>query len=228
MIPVGKSDIEPAARKKLEEFREKVSKGRLIKLWTSTSELPGLVALSLSKAIKAYPRPGWVRGGSASNPELLEQINDLRQKNDELQRDLANAVVDRLVVPTLNLVPAESKFRIAGTIYEYRNHFASSWEANLSWNEIIGLLGPHLFQPMAEKTANLKLAESICSVTGKFGNRQEIHGEIFNTMKIQLLALEYIDIQSLSTKAGGVAVFFTLMPLGRDVMLRMRTVQTKQ
>ena len=61
LIPVGKSDIEPAARRKLEEFREKASKGRLIKFWTSTAELPGLVALSLLKAIKAYPQPGWVR-----------------------------------------------------------------------------------------------------------------------------------------------------------------------
>jgi hypothetical protein len=110
LIPVGKSDIEPAARKKLEEFREKVSKGRLIKLWTSTSELPGLVALSLSKAIKAYPRPGWVRGGSASNPELLEQINELRQKNDELQQELAGEIASRPPASTLNLAPAESKF----------------------------------------------------------------------------------------------------------------------
>ncbi|MDB6110580.1 MAG: hypothetical protein JWR69_2330, partial [Pedosphaera sp.] len=83
LIPVGKSDIEPEARERLAGFRKKVSKGRLIKFWTSTSELPGLVALSLPKTIKTHPRPGWVRGGSTSNPELPEKINQLRQKNDD-------------------------------------------------------------------------------------------------------------------------------------------------
>jgi hypothetical protein len=225
LIPVGKSDIEPAARKKLEEFREKVSKGRLIKLWTSTSELPGLVALSLSKAIKAYPRPGWVRGGSASNPELLEQINELRQKNDELKQDLSDALADLPVTPTLNLAPAENKFHLTGKFLQHRQIYSSFWETDLSWNEIIALLGPHLFQPLAEKTANSELAESICSGIGKFGSGYEIHGEVFNTMKIQLLALDYIDIQSLNTKGGGIGVFFTLTALGKEVMLRIRTVQ---
>lgn len=226
LIPVGKSDIEPSARKKLTEFREKVSKGRLIKLWTSTSELPGLVALSLSKAIKAYPRPGWVRGGSASNPELLEQINELRQKNDELQQELAAALADRPVASTLNLASAESKFHLIGEYYASGGRGRFGWKADLSWNEIIALLGPHLFQPLAEKAANSQLAESICSTIDKSGGHgYEIDSEVFNTMKIQLLALEYIDIQSLKTNAGGVAVFFTLTPLGREVMLRMRTVK---
>jgi hypothetical protein len=108
-------------------------------------------------------------------------------------------------------------------------HFYNdTWNIDISWNEIIALLGPHLFQPLAEKTANPQLAESICSTLNKSGGlRYEIDSEVFNTMKIQLLALEYIDIQSLKTNSGGVAVFFTLTPLGREVMLRMRTVQSK-
>jgi len=225
LIPVGKSDIEPEARKKLEEFREKVSKGRLIKSWTSTSELPGLVALSLSKAIKAYPRPGWVRGGSASNPELLEQINELRQKNEELNQNLADAIASRPIAKSLNLVSAENKFHLVGTYYASGKQWSSGWQADFSWNQIIALLGPHLFQPLAEGSANSELAKSICANIGVIGSSYYINDEIFNTMKIQLLALEYIDIQSLNTKGGGIGVFFTLTPLGREVMLRVRTVQ---
>jgi len=47
-IPVGKSDIEPQVRQKLEVLRTRVSQGRLVKFWKSAEELPGLVALSLS------------------------------------------------------------------------------------------------------------------------------------------------------------------------------------
>jgi hypothetical protein len=226
LIPVGKSDIEPKARKKLEEFRQKVSKGRLIKFWTSTSELPGLVALSLSKAIKAYPRPGWVRGGSASNPELLEQINELRQKNDNLQLSLAEELANRPVASPLNLAPADSKFHLEGEYYRPSGHGLAVWKADLSWNEIIGLLGPHLFQALNEHSVNSHLAESICSSIGNTsGHGYKIDGEMFNTMKIQLLALGYIEIKSLSTVGGGVGVFWTITPPGREVMLRMRTVK---
>ena len=45
-IPVGKSDIEPILRGKLDAFRNRVSESRLVKFWRSAAELPGLVALS--------------------------------------------------------------------------------------------------------------------------------------------------------------------------------------
>ena len=60
-IPLGKSDTDPTVRQKLEDFRQKVSKNRLVKTWRMASDLPGLIALSLSKTIKAYPAVGWVR-----------------------------------------------------------------------------------------------------------------------------------------------------------------------
>jgi uncharacterized protein DUF4062 len=226
LIPVGKSDIEPAARKKLEEFREKVSTGRLIKFWTSTSELPGLVALSLSKAIKAYPRPGWVRGGSASNSELLAQINELRQKNDVLQEGLSNALAKIPESHDFDLAPADTKYHLKGTFRRDGNRY--DWEAELSWDEIIALLGPHLFKSLSEDVANRELAASICSTQGKSnGNSYYIDAEVFNTMKIQLLALGYIQIRSHATTTGGVSVFVSLTPLGQKMMLRMRTIKAK-
>lgn len=49
-IPVGKSDIGPELREKLQAFRDKVASNRLVKFWGEAKELPGLVALSLSSA----------------------------------------------------------------------------------------------------------------------------------------------------------------------------------
>jgi hypothetical protein len=43
-IPAAKSELEPDARAKFNRFREKVSKNRLVRAWTSASELAGLVA----------------------------------------------------------------------------------------------------------------------------------------------------------------------------------------
>ena len=65
-IPVGKSDIDPELRGRLAAFREKVRSGRLVKLWKTADELPGLVALSLSKTMKTYPAVGWVRANQVA------------------------------------------------------------------------------------------------------------------------------------------------------------------
>src|SRR5438105_7666351 len=78
-IPVNKSDIDPSLRKKLQAFRQKVATNRLVKFWKSANELPGMVALSLSKTIKTYPAVGWVRGSSIANEELLIETNELRK-----------------------------------------------------------------------------------------------------------------------------------------------------
>jgi hypothetical protein len=57
-LPVAKSEIDVTSRQKLREFREEVSKGRLVQFRNSATELPGLVALSLSRTIKTYPAEG--------------------------------------------------------------------------------------------------------------------------------------------------------------------------
>ncbi|MEO7931731.1 MAG: DUF4062 domain-containing protein [Chthoniobacterales bacterium] len=235
LIPLGKSDIEPEARKRLEAFRKKVSASRMIKPWSNTAELPGLVALSLPKAIKAFPKAGWVRGGSASNPELLKQINELRQRNDELLGELRKALANAPTHETLNLASANSNFHLRGRYYKRSGsdshgnprYYDASWETDISWNEIIGLLGPQLFQPLNEETANSELGKSIAVRLPLDGHSVSIERETFATMKLQLLALGFIKIESLKTMKGGMGLFWSLSPVGRDVMLQVRTIKEK-
>src|ERR1700733_5996858 len=53
-IPLGKSEKDPAGREKLQKFRDKVSKGRLVKFWKNASELPSLVVRNLLHAMNTY------------------------------------------------------------------------------------------------------------------------------------------------------------------------------
>jgi len=71
-ISVEKSDLDPALRQRLQIFRDKVSAGRLVKFWKHADELPGLVALSLSKTIKTYPAIGWVRANKVTEMQSLK------------------------------------------------------------------------------------------------------------------------------------------------------------
>ncbi len=90
-IAFEKSEQDPSLRFRLKQFRDRVSNDRLVKFWKSAEQLPGEVALSLSKTIKMFPAVGWVRADRASSEELLSEINELRKTNARLQADLAEA-----------------------------------------------------------------------------------------------------------------------------------------
>ena len=59
-----------------------------MKFWKTADQLPGLVALSLSKAIEMFPAIGWVRADRPAGEELLGEINNLRKKDLQLRDEL--------------------------------------------------------------------------------------------------------------------------------------------
>lgn len=70
-LPFEKSEPKPELRERLQLFRDRVAENRLVKYWNSANELPGVVALSVQKAIKLFPSVGWIRGTQASNRPLV-------------------------------------------------------------------------------------------------------------------------------------------------------------
>lgn len=88
-IPSGKTERSPEAVEKLSKFRDKVSKGRLVKFWTQADQLLGLVALSLGKTIKTYPAVGWVRANAIASTDALTQLNEAGKRIKELETQVA-------------------------------------------------------------------------------------------------------------------------------------------
>lgn len=84
-IPAGKVDMDSVAREKLEQFREKVKKGRLVKFWNTPENLTSQVIISLTQTIKSYPGIGWVRANIQTNTESLQELNDLRKEVERLR-----------------------------------------------------------------------------------------------------------------------------------------------
>jgi hypothetical protein len=89
-ISFEKSEQNPDLRDRLQTFRDKVARGRIVKFWQNVDDLPGIVALSLTNAIKMFPAVGWVRANKVSNEDLLIEINELRKQNGELKNALSN------------------------------------------------------------------------------------------------------------------------------------------
>ena len=59
-------------RIKLENFRNKVCDGKLVKFYTDIGSLQVAVAISLNRCIQDFPAVGWIRGNSIETPDDIE------------------------------------------------------------------------------------------------------------------------------------------------------------
>lgn len=222
-IPLEKSDISPELRQKLDNFRQKASTGRLVKFWNKPEDLPGLVALSLSKTIKTYPAVGWVRANTIGNAEILAELNELRKENLKLKSDYATKVDNNEKNETINheeLAGLEDTFT-----FHARYLSGTNQEFKMTWGEIFNLVSPFLMEQPIDSKVNTYLADIILRKNGFSGSYPSCDKDEFNTIKIHLDSLNLVKIQNLKTTQGGMALFWSLTDYGVRTMKDLRSVK---
>lgn len=219
-LPAKNSESDPDLRKRLQEFRDKVSKNRLIAFWKSADELPGHVALGMLNAMKSYPAVGWIRANQASSAEILNEINELRKRNSELEQQIQSHT------PLVsNIAKLHETFLVVG-VYAERN-VRKEWSLEITWVEIFGFLSVHLLEYPHDDNVKELLTNFFFSKVNKFGISTGLNDDCYQTIKVQLLALELVDIEYQQTIAAGMKLFWSLTDLGKQVMLSVRSVKTK-
>ena len=88
-LPLGKSEIDPAKRERLEKFKKKASEKRLIKQWDSAAKLSTAVVLSLTEAFERYPGKNWVRQEGSDNRQLKDELAEYKRKLESLEKEHA-------------------------------------------------------------------------------------------------------------------------------------------
>lgn len=224
-IPLGKSEGDPKLRKRLNQFRERVAANRLVKFWKSADELPGLVALSLSKTIKTYPAVGWIRADQASNTELLNDINQLRKQKDELETEV-NRLRESLPVVITDLAPLEDAIKLFGRTSPLSS--GRRWEFETTWKELFAMLSPFLTRPQEDEYFREKLAEYFCSKRSNDCLSPSIEHDIYHTMRIQFEALGLVKVEYSRTLTGGAALFWSLTTHGKEHMILLRAVRATE
>lgn len=225
-IPLKKSEADPELRQKLQDFRDKVAQNRLVKFWKTAEELPGLVALSLSKTIKTYPAVGWVRANHIASEDTLVEINQLRKENQELlqlvkQLDVQqNEEID-------GLADMDSQYKIHGTYKETRDRISynKTWESTISWKQIFGLISPYLLEHPTGDTVKKKLTASLEKRANLGGYSHSIDVQEFMTISIQLKAYGLVTIRYAKDTIGGMGLFWSLTGKGEQLMMKIRTVK---
>lgn len=222
-IPFGKSEQNPDLRARLEAFRERVATDRLVRFWRSADELPGIVALSLSKTIKMFPAVGWVRADRVSSEELLTEINDLRKQNVQLQNALAE-VPKVSTGPIPNLAGLDESIEVHGRCY-YRGS-PTTWKATATWSEMFAFVAPYLIKHPNEAIVKEVLKDALFEKGNSYGTTPSLDDQVFQTISIQLKALGLVDLRYTKTVQGGMALFWSATPAGERLMFELRTVRT--
>jgi hypothetical protein len=226
-IASAKTDTDPEIVAKLALFRQKVTTGRLVKEWRTASDLPGLVALSLSMTMKMFPAAGWVRGGATGNPELLAEVVKLTRENDDLKAKLQAASLGGVTIA--NLAGGHEQVQLKGSSWKVSSNAGTwrQWETRMSWDAVFWIIAPHLLIPFADVTVKAKISEMAAAQAGPSGQGQQptLDDNIFQTIKVQMMALGLVNVESMKTEDNKLGLFWTLTAAGKEKLLRIRSVR---
>jgi hypothetical protein len=226
-IPVAKVDTDPALAKRLEEFRSKVSKGRLVKFWRDRGELKMQTVTALAKAFGDAPAVGWIRGDAAASEDLLAQINNLRIRLDELTAE--NASLREESKPQLDGIAGLSDMFEVRYVWEVfrgdRPNPIGNDKFGLTWAEIFSAIGPALLRPASPQTIPLKLISHLNENHGISFYRVTIFDADVDRIKMHLAALGLISVYPAEASGGGVSEFLALTPLGNRRLLELMAVR---
>lgn len=200
-------------------------KKRLCKFWDNADGLASQVVLSLTSLIKTNPRTGWVRTDGISSAEANKEILTLRKENDELKALLAK---DKEDVPE-----GIDKFQQGDDGINIR--FKYYWDGekispiDTTWNTIISVLAPLMIDECSEANLSNKLALSLWTELCKRYKIEPSNYSIFNddfqTIKVQLIALNIIKISERKRTTKDTGTYWTLTPYGYKLMMQLKALK---
>lgn len=231
-LPFDKSEQDPDLREKLSNFKEKVMTDRLVKFWGEAKELPGLVALSLTKTIKMYPAVGWVRADKIASNELFDELHDLRKKYDVLLnenttlKEINEKNIPSIIEESDDLADLNSSFNINYTFRINSQLRPSSKSVSLTWDKMFAFIAPYLTETPNSHFVKGKI-ESLIRIEEEIQNYYsvDIDDQDFQTISLQLKAYGLVNIERLKTIQGGYAQFWTLTSKGEKLMIQLRTIK---
>jgi len=201
---------------KLKEFREKVSSGRIIKLWSDQNEVGGLVAAGLVWAIKSSPRTGWVRGDQIAETSALTDLNKLHKENAELRVRIAE-LISVSQVPVDEIAFGDDEVIVEGTFVDSRSNGRRKWKLVTSWDQVWKSIGPNLIENKHDQSVRNILKRELFDISDngyRLGQDIKIDNKDFNQIKIQLSSLGMVELKEAPMQSGGIGLFWKITEKG--------------
>jgi hypothetical protein len=228
-LPVSKTETNAESRDNLEQFIQTASTGRVRKGWTSIDGLKLAVREALDHAKATKQRPGWIRGDQSSSTDTLEKLVSLQEQNEKLKQALQDALPANILPE--NLAGLDTPISVHGQ-YTHISGYSSrnaNFELRTDFGEIFSLIAPHLMQAKQDSVMSGLIGKSLWqryNSEPSDAHGHQLKDEIFQTIKIQLMALGLVTVEVGKTVGGGVNLFWNLTPKGSQEMLLRRALTT--
>lgn len=212
----------------LEKFRNKVSDGRLCKMWHTSAELISSVIISLGEEVADNPQVGWTRGNIEDSVELLSQINALHKEKESIEKEYRELKekYDELTKQNDNIAYGDDVFTIRGrqTGYDDRHkYYSKDRNITLTWDKIFSVVAPYLTAPTNFEGFCEKLRGAINSAYNT--DISYINDDCAQTVKVQLCALGLIRCYQAKLIKGGLAEAIEITEKGNRYLLELKTVK---
>ncbi len=187
--------------------------------------MPGIVALSVINTIKRFPAVGWVRADQASNTQLLNEVNELRKKKEELEAKLADnkGFID-INIP--DIASLNDKVRVYGTL---GGNYDKVWEVYISWGELFSSVAPYVTEDLAEHNFKETLLNIMFEKAAmQSDNFPELNDQLFQTIKIQFQALGLMSSSKIEYSLGLSFTHWRLTQKGFATMVSLRVHRTSK
>lgn len=235
LIPQGRAESDPDARKKLDGFK-KLVRSKLCKEWSTPAELGAVVSRSLTQLIKRNPRPGWVRSDNLASSEAKEEILRLHRlletKDEEIGRLYVAQKAD-IEGFAQGSDQVELAFQVSLTnpalpYSERTSKFAST--CIFTWDEVFKSFALHLLTPIKissiKSSINSLIREyEINRMQEMFLEEQVGHFTITNSslqlVIVQFTALKFLEISNSEDREGKPFKLVELSPQGRSYLLNI-------
>lgn len=209
--------VENTHRQELEDFKNMV-KTSLVRYWIDAKELAGQVVLSLNSMFKTHPRVGWMRASEKSSSEQNKEILRLQKENEELKGNIKRYEENG----------PEGVNELSQGDEEYVLHYTygvdeKKAELIVTWNNICRILLPKLTQDCAESMLKMTLKNYIEECSG--GYRVVVHEQDFQTIKVQLMALGYIEESAQPKTRRDYIGAWHLTKYGKTILMRLTAVR---
>jgi uncharacterized protein DUF4062 len=222
-LMANKRELDKDAVEKLEAFKQRVRAGRLVKTWATSSELAEKVVISLIRAKTSHPMRGWIRGGGPDSVTLLQEVNELRKKNQGLEQSLVEHQA-RTRAASSNLAAGSETVTLYGSLNS--NDKERDWSTSVLWNQILSIIGPSMLsQWQPESLLGGRLARELTRPKFSRFPNPRLSDFSLDTVKVQFLALGWIDVRSFENRAGIMTPFWILTETGKAELLAVRSLK---
>lgn len=231
-IPIGKTDRDEAAERKLTDFRRKVQQ-KMTKDWKNAEDLGSKVTRGLIHLIKNNPRPGWVRGDQAMTPETRTEIAELKANLAELEKQEVQSGASTTASIDASFAHGSEKveLKVTHTGWKGANEYAEDGVFNFTWDDIIQVLGPFMIDETPEPNLRAKFEKHMVSVLLEQQPEGwaidwslddiDVADPSWGSIIVQLRALGVITT---GTKKRGVSdnsVYWKLTPAGDEYLVKL-------